>query len=1110
MIRFLMRPEWSRVVPVFVLALILLLSVAASLIIAALVRAQQQGRFEREAQVTAYALRDRMGDYERLLHSARATWQLHPDLLREQPFAAFGEEIQLMKRYPGVQALGFATWVENGDTAALVAKLRQTVKPDYAVRQGNSPQIPKAPISVIAPFTPQNSSALGFDLYSESLRREAMQKALENQQVQVTRRLLLVQKDAQGQPLPGFLLMLPVWKTTPEKQLQGFIYAAVRADEFLSGLGNKNLFGQLLIEAKLAGESLTNQQFPAQLSFKETIPLEMAGQTWTLNYGANSIFGQDFAANVPILTLLYGLLVAGLAYLVTQAQVNALGRAEQLNQSLRQVRGSEQQAKAEFEAIFQAMQDAAAFTDATGKVRLINHALAQQFKLEPAQIIGQSLGSLHLDDHLESRPAFQALTTVYRRTDGTVFSGEAQRSEVYDPQGERLGLLEVVRDVSERVEAERAVQAGERRYRAVLDAIPHVLQVSDPSGQVTFTNDQHQQLLGNDDLKSHLTPADRAVYDQLWRQALESQDRVQGELQLGLNDNQRRWFMFRIAPMRGAQGKVSEWVTIATDIHDRFLAERLAQRNEERSRGVLEGLPQIVWLTDAQGQALYFNRRWDEYVGAERAGYGFLNLLHPDDRAVYRQRWDAAVKAARPFEAEHRLLAENGTYRAFVTRGLPVLDAQGQVIEWVGTSTDVDDSVFAENSARLLADVTEQLSARTEAPTTGRDSHYHAALKKLTARFVDSAALWTVHPVRLAASSFYSSAWEAPHMRVAVEQAVKRVLEHEDPIFMRSHPLLHSVNASGALLYPLLSRSGELCGVLGLAYRHALTDRDQDLAQELSKRFASAVENNALQAQITAAQQDLQTLNQSLEDRVIRRTQELENANRELEAFSYSVSHDLRTPLRHIVGFGDLLGKESGGHLSSKGQRYLGIITDSASRMSQLIDDLLAFSRMGRQELSHLPVNLRDLIGASWTSLEPDRQGREIHFAISDFEGGGEWPTIQGDPAMLGQVFTNLLSNAIKYTRTREQASIQVTAQRSGPDIIVAVRDNGVGFDPKYTDKLFGVFQRLHRADEFEGIGIGLANVRRIVSRHGGQVTADAALGEGAIFKVTLPLEGMG
>jgi signal transduction histidine kinase len=228
----------------------------------------------------------------------------------------------------------------------------------------------------------------------------------------------------------------------------------------------------------------------------------------------------------------------------------------------------------------------------------------------------------------------------------------------------------------------------------------------------------------------------------------------------------------------------------------------------------------------------------------------------------------------------------------------------------------------------------------------------------------------------------------------------------------------------------------------------------------------------------------------------------LQAANKELEAFSYSVSHDLRAPLRHIDGYAALLSKTAGEALNDKAQRYLQTISDSAKQMGQLIDDLLVFSRMGRQEMLHSKVNLNQLIKSVIHDLRLDLQGKAISWTI------GSLPDVPGDPAMLRQVFMNLLSNAIKFTATRPKPRIEVNAVRDTPgEVTVFVRDNGVGFDMQYVNKLFGVFQRLHRNDEFEGTGIGLANVRRIVHRHGGRTWAEGALDQGATFYVSLPLK---
>jgi len=247
------------------------------------------------------------------------------------------------------------------------------------------------------------------------------------------------------------------------------------------------------------------------------------------------------------------------------------------------------------------------------------------------------------------------------------------------------------------------------------------------------------------------------------------------------------------------------------------------------------------------------------------------------------------------------------------------------------------------------------------------------------------------------------------------------------------------------------------------------------------------------------AQKEIARLNEELEQRISERTSQLLTSNNELEAFIYSVSHDLRAPLRAINGFSSILAKEYAGTLDSEAKRLLTIICDNVKKMDRLITDLLAFSRLSRIEINVVWPNMNAIVNAAYDSNSTEEDRKNIRFVLHDL------PDVPCDASLMGQVWSNLISNAIKFTSPRKERIIEISGIKKGTMVNYEIKDNGVGFNPKFKDKLFEVFQRLHKMDEFEGSGVGLAIVKRIINRHGGNVEAEGEEGVGSTFAFSLP-----
>ena len=351
---------------------------------------------------------------------------------------------------------------------------------------------------------------------------------------------------------------------------------------------------------------------------------------------------------------------------------------------------------------------------------------------------------------------------------------------------------------------------------------------------------------------------------------------------------------------------------------------------------------------------------------------------------------------------------------------------------------------------------------------------------------------------------------QGPHARKAVRDGPQLVLRGPGAKFpAKSLPFGDKARPSASLMYVPVRRDTEAIGVLSIqSYRlNAYTERDLRTLQALAdhcvgalERIRATQENDRLERELRHRAAELERANSSLEERVRERTTQLESMNQELEAFCYSVSHDLRAPLRSIRGFSEVLLERHSQQLDARGLDYLQRACEACQHMDRLVEDLLQLSRVARAEMRHQQVNLSALASDLAAELSKTEPERKVEFVITP------GLTVTGDERLLRLVLDNLLRNAWKFTKHRAQARIEFGVQPE-PSPVFFVRDDGAGFDPAYSDRLFGVFQRLHAASEFPGTGVGLAIAKRIINRHGGRIWATGATGQGATFFFALPPE---
>lgn len=616
-------------------------------------------------------------------------------------------------------------------------------------------------------------------------------------------------------------------------------------------------------------------------------------------------------------------------------------------------------------------------------------------------------------------------------------------------------------------------------------------------------------------------------------------------------DGRRVYALGNAVPLFDEQGNPRGSVAAFVDITERNRMERALRESEERYSSLVVATAQIVWTTNAQGEVAGDIPSWRAFTGQgvnDIKGWGWINAVHPDDRERTAAIWLHAVEARTLYDTEYRIRRHDGEYRYLAVRGVPVLEKDGSIREWVGTCNDITGQRHAEQIialdnqiARCFVTISDegmyaevlQLVLKEMKSTYGvfgyLDEQGALVVPTMTRDVWDKCQI-PDKDIVFPREKWGDSTWpQAIREKRTICQNEVSTKSPQGHIPMYRHISL-----------PILFQ-GAVIGLIQVANKaDDYNEKDVALLTMIANTVAPILHARLQRGRQENARKRAEDEVKSLNARLAQRIVDVEAANKELESFSYSVSHDLRAPLRAIDGFSRMLLEDYADKLDAEGNRRLNVVRSSAQKMGQLIDDVLAFSRMGRKEMTVQEINMDQLVNEVYQELATYAPKRKIAFSIVGTQGVAPLPPACGDMAMIRQALVNLVSNALKFTRDRECAVIDVGSwvgsaesphtpfaegwrreSVSTPSFengdeeelknkfnVYYVRDNGVGFDMKYADKLFGVFQRLHSAEEFEGTGAGLAIVKRIITRHGGKVWAEAKVGEGAVFYFSLPKSG--
>jgi PAS domain S-box-containing protein len=573
-------------------------------------------------------------------------------------------------------------------------------------------------------------------------------------------------------------------------------------------------------------------------------------------------------------------------------------------------------------------------------------------------------------------------------------------------------------------------------------------------------------------------------------------------------------------------------ISLMTEVMARAIVK--ARESEIRWRSLVENAPDVILLVSLEGEIQFANNNTLERSNESIIGRNVFEYIpeqsHETAELVFEQ-----VKLGNKAVNEFQIYTFSGEQNWYSFRASPIRQPDGQINGIMVIATNIqhtkDYEAELQKSRKILQTRAEQLTTlyeigKTVARLKNLDDLFNIVLQEMLIVIpldVFMVVLYNDETREVSFPLLYDRGkmWNEPKRILPSDSWTAMVIETQSPITVNRTPEEmeneirwlpigdRTAPSASIMISPLLIGDKSIGAITAQSY--ALNVYDEEYLAILSgaaNQIAIAIENSRLYEELQKelaerkhAEEEIRGLNAVLEERVHERTVELEDANNELSSFTYTVSHDLRTPLRGIHGLSHIFTEEFGANLSEEALEYIRRIRANARLMGELIDDLLTFMHLGRQPIHKVDIKMDELFQQVFNQMT-EKESRNIKLIICPL------PTAYADRSLLIQVITNLLSNAIKFTARRETAIIEIGSKRTGHEIIYYICDNGEGFNMAYSSKLFGVFQRLHHDDEFEGTGAGLAITQRIIRRHGGRVWAESSPGKGATFYFTLPTTG--